>query len=144
MKERYTISDDYLIIFNSNNEIDEVEPEPKNTFESSEVIGRIDEYGIFVIDLLSEGIELQSYTITDDAGFFDKIIIESNYKAWVSNMKHTYEVFQDIYGWIYQHSRYKILLLKDRIASYDDEERFSNYLENIDVTWFNNPIVANQ
>ena len=112
--------------------------------ESRNMIGTIDKYGLFIVDTEVEGIELLSWSITDDAGFFDKIIIDSNFKAWISNMKQTFEVFQSIYDKISTNSRLKLMWIEDKFEGFKDIEAFDNYFSKIKITWFNNPIVANQ
>ena len=112
--------------------------------ESRNMIGIIDKYGLFVVDTEVEGIELLSWSITDDAGFFDKIIIDSNFKAWISNMKQTFEVFQSIYDKIFTNSRLKLMWIEDKFENFKDIEAFDDYFSKIKITWFNNPIVANQ
>ena len=51
-----------------------------------DMIGLIDRYGLFLVDLEEEGTELISSSITDDVGFFNKIIINSNFKTWIDNV----------------------------------------------------------
>ena len=132
------------LVFNSNWEIEDIKDYYNNNQIAQSMIGWIDKYGIYSIDLDSAGLELQSYLITDDAGFFDKIIIESNYKAWISNMKHTFEIFQKLYTKFKINSRLSALLLGDKIESFRNVDAFNEYFTKVEITWFNNPIVANQ
>lgn len=122
--------DDY--IFTECNEV--VIHEPIVTKSSGDMIGYIDKYGFFIIDLEVEGIDLLSTSITDDAGFFDKIIIESNFKAWISNIKETFEIFKSIYNKIHANSRFKLVLFNDKYQAYKDEDLFDHYFSKIKIT----------
>ena len=110
--------------------------------ESFSMIGLIDRYGLFLVDLEEEGTELISTSITDDVGYFAKIITNRNFKTWIDNVKKSYEILQSIYNKIYANSKLKLMFIEDKIENFEDIDTFNNYLSKIKITWFNNPVIV--
>lgn len=93
---------------------------------SHELLGYIDDLGIFYVDYKSEGIELFSAALTEDIGFFDKLLFDSNLKDTCKNINRAFEIHKTIFKRVLKSTRQKRKrLLLSRILNWSYFENMS-------------------
>jgi len=111
------------------------------------LIGYIDKYGFFMIDLKVEGVELESSSIEENIGFFDKLLFENTFKTWLENAKLTFAIMQRIFshmnfGACLQKKR-KSQILENVVRTYNSSSEFEAYLRRASFNCLNNPVISN-
>ena len=59
------------------------------------------------MDYESSGIELCSASLTQDIGFFDKLLFDNSLKDWFSSMRKAFDFHKSIYKELIKHTRNK-------------------------------------
>lgn len=107
------------------------------------LIGYIDPLGQFKLNLHSAGIELWSSGLTENIGFFEKLIFDSSLKDWHINIQNAFEIHKTIFHWLMSYNKTRRgRLLRSKILNWSYFDNIQSYLVlDEDLTWYNNPIL---
>ena len=107
----------------------------------SDLIGYIDPFGLFKLNLHQNEIFLQSTDMTQNIGFFDKLSFDSSLKDWHNDMKKSFKIHKDIFErailWNESRSRF----LYSRVLNWSYFDNMHDYIiDEKELTWYNKPI----
>jgi len=109
----------------------------------SKLIGYIDPFGMFKLNIHQNEVYLLSTNMTEKLGFFDKLSFESSLKDWHAAMAEAFLIHKEIIkDSMFLKKEKRMKLLKSKILNWGYFDNLQAYaIEEKDLTCYNNPIL---
>lgn len=117
----------------------------ESTAAPNDMLGYIDELGIFYVDLFVEDVELCNASINQDIGFFDKLLSDNSFKDYFKSVRIAFDMLKGVFKTMIKNTtgkRARLLLARQLNWSYFDNQTSGYLLDETKFTCYNNPIAA--